>query len=56
MAQETYLQSLVKVGSVTAEVLLIWTNIARSNVAWKNFTMTVTFVKDGPGKLALKFM
>jgi len=26
---------LVRIGSVTAEILLIWTNVARTNVAWK---------------------
>ena len=27
---------LVKIESVTAEILLIWTNVARINVAWTN--------------------
>ena len=36
----TYLQSLVKIGSATAEILLIWTNVARTNVAWTNVTVT----------------
>ena len=26
---------MVRIGSVTAEILLIWTNVARTNVAWK---------------------
>ena len=30
-----------KFGSVTAEILLIWTNVARLNLAGTNFTMTV---------------
>ena len=34
-------KSLVKFGSITAEIFLIWTNIAITNVAWTNFTMTV---------------
>ena len=34
-------KSLVKIGSVTAEILLIWTNEATSNVAWTNVTVTV---------------
>ena len=35
-------KSLVKIGVVTAEILLIWTNIfARTYVAWKNDTVTV---------------
>ena len=34
-------KSLVKIGPVTTEILLIWTNVARAYVAWKNVTMTV---------------
>ena len=30
-----------KMGSVTAEVLLIWTNVARTNVAWTNVDLTI---------------
>ena len=37
----TYLQSLVKIGSVAAEIFLIWTNFARTNFAWTNVTVTV---------------
>ena len=33
--------SLVKIVSVTAEIFLIWTIVARTNVAWTNITMTV---------------
>ena len=36
MVPRTYLYSLVKIGPVTTEILLIWTN-----VAWTNVTMTV---------------
>ena len=36
--------SLVKkfgqIGSVTAEIFLIWTNVARTNVSWIYVTMT----------------
>ena len=32
---------LVKIGPVTAEILLIWTNVARAYVAWTKVTMTV---------------
>ena len=32
---------LVKIGPVTAEILQIWTNVARTNVAWTNVTETV---------------
>ena len=31
----------VKIGSVTAEVFLIWTNVTRTNVAGTNVTLTV---------------
>jgi len=37
----TYLESLVKIGPVRAEILLIWRNVARTNVAWTNVTVTV---------------
>ena len=36
-----YLLSLVKIESVTAEIFLIWTNAARTNVGWANVTVTV---------------
>ena len=36
MVPESWLWSLVKIGFVTAEILLIWTNVARTNVAWTN--------------------
>ena len=32
---------LVKIGSVTAKIFLIWTNVTRTNVAWTNVTVTV---------------
>ena len=31
-------KSLFKIGLVTAEKFLIWTNVARTNVPWKNVT------------------
>ena len=31
----------VIIGSVTAEIFLIWTNVARTNVAWTNVTVPV---------------
>ena len=34
-------KSSVKIGLVTPEILLIWTNVARTYVAWTNLTMTV---------------
>ena len=37
----TYLSSLVKIGSVTAEIFLIWTNVSRTNVALTNVTVRV---------------
>ena len=41
MVPGTYLQSLVNIRSVTAEIYLIWTNVGRTNVAWTNVTVTV---------------
>ena len=35
----------VKIRSVTAETFLIWTNVARTNVAWINVTMTIGICK-----------
>ena len=35
------LKSLVQNESVTAEILLIWTNVARANVAWTNVMVNV---------------
>ena len=32
---------MAKIGSVTAEIFLIGTNVARRNVAWTNVTVTV---------------
>ena len=37
----TYLYSFIKIGSVTAEIFLIWTNVTRTNVDWTNITETV---------------
>ena len=34
-------KSLVKIGSVTAEILLIWTNVTKTNVTWTNVKVTV---------------
>ena len=34
-------KSVVKIGPVTAEILLICTNVARAYVAWTNVTMAV---------------
>ena len=40
-------KSLVKIGSVTAEILLIWTNVDNTNVAWKDVSMNL--LKRVPG-------
>ena len=32
---------MVKIGSVRAEIFLIWTNVAKTDVAWTNVTVTV---------------
>ena len=31
---------LVIIGTVIAEIFLIWTNVARANAAWTNVTVT----------------
>ena len=40
-AKVSRLASLVKIGPVTAKILLIWTNVTRAYVAWTNVTLTV---------------
>ena len=32
---------MVQIGPGTAEILLIWTNVPRTNVAWTNVVVTV---------------
>ena len=39
--------SLVKIGSVTAEIFQIWANVARTNVAWTNVIVTVGICSRG---------
>ena len=34
-------KSLVKIRSLTAEIFLIWTDVARTNVAWTYVTVNV---------------
>ena len=46
---------MVKIGSVTSEILLIWKNVARTNVVWTNVIMTLDPVIDVPRNLPLKF-
>ena len=41
MVQGAYLYSLANIGSVTAEIFLIWTNVPRTNVAWTNVNLIV---------------
>ena len=37
----TYIENMVKIESVAAEILLIWINVARTNVAWTNVHLTI---------------
>ena len=37
----TYLSTLVNIGLVTTEIILMWTIVVRTNVAWTNVTVTV---------------
>ena len=40
---------MIQIGPVTAEVLLIWTNVPRTNVAWTNVVVTVVICcSQGP--------
>ena len=36
------LKKLIEIVSVVAEIFLIWTIVARTNVAWTNVTVTVS--------------
>ena len=36
MFQGPFVSNLIQIGPVTAEILLIWTNVPRTNVAWTN--------------------
>ena len=55
MSPGTYIKSLVKIESVTAEIFLIWTDVARTNVAWTNVNLIVGSILDVPRNLPLKF-
>ena len=46
-------KSLVKIRSLTAEIFLVWTNVARTNVAWIN--ITTIYVMESPRNLPLRF-
>ena len=37
----SYLSDFIKIGLVIAEIFLIWTNVARTNVASTNFNLIV---------------
>ena len=50
----TNLQSLVKIGSVTAEIFPTWTNVARANVVWTNVTVNQESVIYVPWNLILQ--
>ena len=43
----TYLWGFIKIGSVTAEIFLIWTNVTWTNVAWTNIAWTNVTVTVG---------
>ena len=49
----------MKIASVTAKIFLIWTNVARTNVAWTNVTVTAgiccrcsLYLKFGPNRVS----
>ena len=48
-------ESLIKMGSVIAEIFLPWTNVARTNVAWTYIPLQLASVKYVPRNLNLKF-
>ena len=48
-------KSLVKIGSLTAEIFLIWTNVVRTMLPEQISPWQLAFAKDGPRNLLLKF-
>ena len=36
-----FASTLIQIGPVTVEILVIWTNVPRTNVAWTNVVVTV---------------
>ena len=44
-----YLLKLVKIGPVTAKILGIWTNVANTNIAWKNVSDSWELFKNVSG-------
>ena len=55
MLPGTYLSSLVKMGLVNAEILLIRTNVAMTNIARTNVSPQLETILDVPRNLSLKF-
>ena len=45
----------VQIGSVRAEIFLLWKNVARRNVTWTNITLTFEIGQECPRKLAFNF-
>jgi len=45
----------VKIGPVTADIFLIWTNVIRKNLPGQMSLWQLVYVKDGPRNLPLKF-
>ena len=54
LVPESLLQSLVNIRSVIPEILLIWTNIVRSNVAWPNVNKIVNICQNWSQKANFK--
>ena len=49
MVPGTYLLNFFKIGSVTAVIFLMWTDVARTNFAWTNVNLILGSVLDVPG-------
>ena len=47
---------MVKIGPLTAEILLISTNVARTNVAWTNVPSQLESILDVPRNLPLNLV
>ena len=53
--RKLHLKFYIKIRSVTAEIFLICTDVARTKVAWINVNLIVGTVLDVPRMLQLKF-
>ena len=54
MFQGPSIQSLIKIGPVTVEILLIWTNVPKTNVTWSKIYLFILFKFERFPKLSFQ--